>query len=292
MMPRRRVGRVLALVAIASAGCSLAYSSELNDARGIQAPGVSDRRDGGGDSATDGDGATAVGGDAGDAGDDAGAARGCAAMQPSPRYCRDFDDNAPLESGGWTIDINPPGKQFVELDTSSGYSTPASLVTKLANAPSCSYGRLVRAFPEVSSRVELRVRLRPTGPWRDTDGVMITHFDDDSASPCAAILYLQAGADGLITSAAVNMQTPGTNDLRPLNGFAPVDEWTELGMVATRVDAGISLVVSFRREDGTYSEAKHVFSQCKLAGTTRVKLGWHCENGNGEMHYDDFGIDW
>lgn len=287
MTPAAR-GVSLAVVA-ALAGCSLVYSSELNDARMLpagpdSADGGTPREEGGADPVSD----------AADAGDGAGAARGCAAMKPAPRYCRDFDDGAPLDADGWETHIDPAGKQLLETDTTSAYSPPGSLHVGLRGAPDCSYARIVRAFPGVSDRVDMRVRVRPAAPWSDSDGIMITHFDDDSSQRCAAILYaVDENGDGRMDRAQVNVQTTGDNDVRNLQGVAQVDEWTEVGLVATpAAGGGVSMVFSFRAEDGSYAETTHVFQQCTLAGTMRAKIGFHCESGTADVRYDDLRVDW
>ncbi|MBX3209021.1 MAG: hypothetical protein KF764_28570 [Labilithrix sp.] len=282
---------LLAAAAAASGACSLLYASDLNDLRTSPGLDADPRSDGGGDGRAPLDGP-----DAADAGDAASPTRGCAAMKPAPRYCRDFDDGAALESDGWSLDIDPPGKLLVALDQTSAYSAPASLRASLLGAPGCSYGRLVRAFPSTSSRLDVRVRIRPTGPWSNTEGVMITHIADDGANACAAILYLHDDDnDGVLDQTLVNMQTQTTpNDVRALNGAVPTDEWTELGMVATPVagGSGVAMTFSIRRESGSVSETTEVFAQCTLTGTTRVKLGFHCEDGTGEVRYDDLRVDW
>ncbi len=275
----------LLLGGVAFAGCSLVYASELNDARSLPEVGASD-------AATLPEGSTldAAQEDAEAGGTD----RGCASYVPAPKHCRDFDDGAPLESAGWYMDLSRPGaSQLLELDTTA-HSPPRALHAALRNAATCSYTRLVRTFEDTGTeRLEVNVRLRPSEPWGDADGTLIVHINDDSDQRCHFILYLQdADRDQRLDSALVNKQQDG-DDIRPLQGFAPADEWTDFGIVVNpAAKGGVSVDFSFRREDGSLTETTHSYPTCKLGGTVTVKAGFHCEPGTGDMRYDDIRVDW
>ena len=281
------------MVVLATAGsvaCSLAYSSNLNDARAGQ-----DSSSEAGTSPEDGgtQGDASVDADAGDAG----SARGCGAYVPAPKYCRDFDDGAQIDADGWAIETAPAaGEHTVSIDTSTAYSSPGSLEANLIDPAPCSFSRLSRSFSGIGSeRVEVRFMIRPTRPWGNSDGAFAFELDRVGAY-CQGIYYLRPAAQlGQIQSVEVNMQsgTPLGNDVRPLNGTPPVDEWTEIGIVAVPVDGGgVSFTYSFTRENGNVERTTHVYGDCRLGGNLTLKLGFHCEDGAGEVRYDDLRVDW
>jgi hypothetical protein len=272
----------LALVlgaAIASA-CSLTYSAELDDAReGVAQTGPAS------DAAADSTAPTHV-----DGSPESGGPEGCASFKPPPKFCRDFDDDSALEADGFDVNVEPSTpNHVVALDSIHAYSGRRSLVTRIENEDAgCTYTQLTKRFPDIGGqRLEVRMKMRPSSPYTE-HAPFVLYLDSGQAGYCAVLLYLESAA------ALINAQygNPQKNDVRPINGFAHADEWTDFGITMTRAAVGVSARFAFVRGDGSVMEKTVSLEQCKLGGSAEIALGFHCDGGSAEVRYDDLRVDW
>ncbi len=268
-------------------GCSALFASNLDAARTDDPDHVDGAVDGGVDEAADA-------GDA-DVPPDASSGRlsrlGCAALDPPPKVCRDFDDGQPFDR-----DWDEISRDFSTLALDPvAWSGTQSLKITMRDAPGCSYGRVLRRFFDTGAkeRVDVRVRIRPTNGPFSNDGsasVLVVHLDTPSpeVGTDADLIFVRE-ANGF----HVNVQQGDTDDVRSIDGVMPFDRWSDLQLTVTSAALGPTLKVAIVDEEGRETVTTHVFSQMPpLGGDLGIFVGFHCENGNAEVRYDDLVVDW
>jgi hypothetical protein len=283
---RRRTMHSLTIAMCASVsltgGCSLVYSSDLDAARSLEASALSDASpEGAPTDAPADEPATTT---------DAGPTRGCAAIQPRPKFCRDFDDDGAVGQGWSNVTVEPGGPgQIVSLDTDQFWSGRQSFRARMQGVDAgCSYTRLDQRFSNTGAkRFEVHVRLRPSSPWKEKAPFVM------SVGGCAALLYLSE-RDGRVDEALINVQSGNRDDVRSIAGHPPVDEWTDFGIVVipSPTGSGTKMTFSFTDADGTVTEKSHEYSYCALGGDAFLGVGFHCDRGDAEVRYDDVRADW
>lgn len=274
-----------ALLAVAAPACSLLFATDLDGARGAADPDA-EAAEAAADAPTDGERDDVAPRDGGDGGDADAGSRGCASYDPAPDFCEDFDDG-PLARGWTKLQEQSGTLAFDPL----AYSPPRSGRANLNDAPSCSYTRFERSISGVGSkRVEVRAQLRPTGPWSRTFTLFTVHIRS-----CAVLFYVHPNGAGAIDSSSINIQSgdPLTNDERDVKGGPRLNEWTDLWFEAVpNATSGSSLTISFHHEDGSVEETTVNAPQCRVGGDLFVAPGFHCEDGTGEVRYDDVRAYW
>jgi hypothetical protein len=249
-------------------GCSLLYAPDFESLQ----------------SRDDRDGGLIDGGPAGEGG----TKRGCAALAPTPKFCRDFDDDKPI-ADGWDAFAQKAGT--VSFDPFA-FSPPRSARVTLNGASGCLVTEMTKTFATPGAqRVAIHTRFRPS--WSGQHAPLFVRFRSAAGSDgCGMFLYLAFNAAG--GNAAINVQSgsPAADDVRAVSGFPRLNEWTDIGITATSGAGGPAMRVAFEHEDGTVSEKTELLDNCVLGGAVDLSLGFHCDSGEGEARYDDIRVDW
>jgi hypothetical protein len=218
-----------------------------------------------------------------------GGTRGCAALALAPKFCKDFDDNKPL-TDGWDRVSEEAGS--VTFDPVA-FSPPRSAKVTLTGGTSCQFTRLEKSFDiSGATRLEVHTRFRPA--WKGHHAYFAMDMQNSAdTTGCKLLFYLDL-ATGNPDDARLNVQPrPAlTDDVRPLNGFPRVGEWTDVSITATTAANGPSVSIAFQHQDGTVDETTAVYDACVLGGHLGVYPGFHCDHGEADAWYDDIRVDW
>jgi hypothetical protein len=248
-----------ALIAAAHAGCSAFGEESAEDA-------------GAADSATGSDAAPSDGAPRDAATSDAGSFCQRKPDAGTQIYCRDFDDDASINSG-WTFN------DTVFRDLNEQVSPPASLLARLApDSGDCAYARAVKQLDAVTShvRVQLGVRLGETDSLPDESVVYLLVSLGGGAGGCGLIFIKDspvsllneqidrgdAGLESLVHT--FESAVPG-----PRHGV-----WTNVELEVDRATGKLEV-----RFDGVsaFTDPQTLDPQCLGAGTVALYLGLHCE---------------
>jgi hypothetical protein len=276
--------------AVLVSGCSFIYASDLDDAREIVILPEGGRADSSSGVAVEA-GVTDTG-PADVRNVEAAAPKGCAAYQPAPKFCADFDDNAGL--AGWQLQTEN-GESVVQSE--QFFSSPSSAkVIATASTTTCLYSRFERRFDNVGAkRVTVAFRLRIASPWPDgaIPFVLDLHPSTNSAF-CGALYFVSAGPNGKVGGANIDVQSNTQDDHQiDLNGFPSTDAWSEMKVTVTPIPSGGSTYeTTFTDPSGFSVVNRQDFPECPAWDTMGVHFGTHCEHRNATMFFDDIRVDW
>lgn len=271
------------------AGCTLALAGDLDDVRAESAA-PDGGNEGGSPGTADASGDVSASTDAGPV--EAGPQRGCAAYQPAPRFCDDFDRPTGLTT--WKVE-RENGDSVVQSE--QAFSGPSAAKVTVNNVPGgdCLYSRIERTFENVSpNHVTVTLRLRLGRPWPDgMIPVVLDLVPSTSAAYCAALFYVDAPS-GEPSSAQLNVQSnTKPNNMGPIEGYPSANEWSEMKIDVTRRDAGgANIETTFVDPSGYSVSSKRSFPECPVWDTLRVRLGAHCDHRGATVYFDDVRVDW
>jgi hypothetical protein len=276
---------ILVCALIVGSGCSLIYSSDLDDARTSSAVADSgDLRESGTSTTSSSSGEAGVV----DAGPDA-PTRGCSSYSPAPKFCDDFDQGTDV--GAKWGNVNQQGGS-IAYDSSQFWSGTRSAKVALHTPKSCQYNRLEQTFYKGKDRFEVRFMMRPAKPWNDFTPFVINIGKNNNGPECQPLFDTHVDkTTGMIVNTEVDVQTGAgaTNDQRDLAGVPPTDDWSEVVFVA-QTNGGNGLDLSYTSGGKTDTMT---FAQCPSSWDFfAVNMGFHCDSGNGTIDYDDIRVDW
>lgn len=292
-----RARGLLACGASLATGCSFIFAGDLDAARDIQ-PGAE-----AGDLPREAGVVTDTGaGDVPidapiDAPDDQDAesvgAQGCAAYQPAPKFCADFNDANGLND--WKITSESGGSSVIQSE--QFFSSPSSAkVTAKDIATDCKYSRISRAFANIGSspRLTVTLRMRLQSPWPDgMIPLVIEQYPNGTSQFCSALFFISS-ENGSPTGAHIDVQSDsmGDHDVG-LAGFPSTDEWTEMKVVVSRRDGGgATYETTFIDPNGFRVTSSSDFPECPDWSNAEIHLGVHCDKRAATMFYDDVRVDW
>jgi hypothetical protein len=278
--------------AVLVSGCSLIYASDLDDAREIVILPEGGRSDSSGDGGAVDGGVTDTGTLDAPSGE-AAAPKGCAAYQPAPKFCADFDDNAGL--AGWELQTDD-GQSVVQSEQFFSSPSSAKVVAK-ATTTTCLYSRFERYFENIGSkRVTVAFRMRLVSPWPNggIPFVLDLHPSSGDNAFCAALYFVGSGPNGKIEGANIDVQSNVQDDHQiDLNGFPSSDEWSEMKVTVTpNPSGGSTYETTFTGPNGFSVSNRQDFPECPAWGRMGVHFGTHCDHRDATMFFDDIRIDW
>lgn len=267
-------------------GCSLVLAGELDDAREIVI--LPDAGDGG---ASGTEASTADSANDSQVGE-SGPPKGCAAYQPTPKFCDDFDGNAGLSA--WQIQKSG-GTSNIQSEQS--FSAPSAAQVNVEDvAEGCSYSRIERTFENVgTNRVSVAFRMRMQSPWPDQMIPVVVELTPggDANGFCAALYFIDA-PNGKPQSVNLDVQSPGDkNHMEEVKGYPSTDEWSEVRVVATPIPSGgTRFETTFVDPDGFSVVSQADFPECPRWHNLGLHLGSHCDHRKATVQFDDVRVDW